>query len=88
MTASEAKEFLRIHFNYLKEKWKPHPDYNVLEAIKFAKWAIEKQIPKKTIKIDGNWYCPKCNNSFGRDDWKSKYCGLCGQLLDWSGRRR
>ena len=36
MTANKAKEFLLIHFEYLKNSWKPHPDYNVLEAIKFA----------------------------------------------------
>lgn len=50
MTANKAKEFLLIHFKYLKESWKPHPDYNVLEAIRFAISAIEKQIPKKVKK--------------------------------------
>ena len=47
MTAKKAIEFLRMHFEYLKERWKPHPDYNVLEAIRFAISALEKQIPKK-----------------------------------------
>lgn len=61
MTASEAIEFLRIHFEYLKERWKPHPDYNVLEAIRFAISAIEKQIPKKPVRdgcfdSEGIWH--------------------------------
>ena len=42
MTAKKAIEFLRIHFEYLKERWKPYPDYNVLEAIRFAISADEK----------------------------------------------
>ena len=44
MTAKKAIEFLRMHFEYLKERWKPHPDYNVLEAIRFAISALEKQL--------------------------------------------
>lgn len=56
MTAKKAIEFLRMHFEYLKERWKPYPDYNVLEAIRFAISAIEKQIPKKPNKtIDSSW---------------------------------
>ena len=69
MTAKKAIEFLRIHFEYLKERWKPYPDYNVLEAIRFAISAIEKQIPKKPNKtIDSSWgikkevhTCPVCD---------------------------
>ena len=94
MTASEAKEFLRIHFEYLKEAWKPHPDYNVLEAIKFAKWAIEKQIPKKPTLIDyekyidvidnarflrGAYWCPNCKHVVR----SGSFCNDCGQALDW-----
>lgn len=54
--------------------------------------ALEKQIPKKPIKIERQPYfrkhysksftCPKCNNSIlgtGRP-----YCAFCGQALDWS----
>lgn len=52
MTSYKAKKFLLIHFEYLKKSWKPYPDYNVLEAIRFAISAIEKQIPKK-VKNSG-----------------------------------
>lgn len=48
MTAEKAIEFLRIHFEYLKERWKPYPDYNVLEAIRFAISALEKTDTEET----------------------------------------
>lgn len=84
MTASEAIEFLRIHFEYIKERWKPHPDYNVLEAIRFAISAIEKQIPKKPDFTEDKEFalCPCCNGNGLAD--KQKYCDNCGQKLDWS----
>ena len=84
MTASEAIEFLRMHFEYLKERWKPHPDYNVLEAIRFAISAIEKQIPKKPDFTEDKEFalCPCCNGK-GLFD-KQKYCDNCGQKIDWS----
>lgn len=84
MTASEAIEFLRIHFEYLKERWKPHPDYNVLEAIRFAISAIEKQIPKKPDFTEDKEFalCPCCNGNGLAD--KQEYCDNCGQKLDWS----
>lgn len=84
MTASEAIEFLRMHFEYLKERWKPHPDYNVLEAIRFAISAIEKQIPKKPDFTEDKEFalCPCCNGNGLAD--KQKYCDNCGQKLDWS----
>ena len=47
--------------------------------------ALEKQIPKKVIfqsGFKGLRYCPCCNVRF--IDWGMKYCGECGQALDWS----
>lgn len=94
MTANKAKEFLLIHFEYLKNSWKPHPDYNVLEAIKFAISAIEKQIPKKPTPIDYEKYinvidnasflrdaywCPNCKHVVRSDS----FCNDCGQALNW-----
>lgn len=92
MKASEAIEFLQMHFEYLKERWKPYPDYNVLEAIRFAISAIEKQIPKKVQlrhvrKFDGfdDGECPTCGQSVSRDcDGTDNFCPDCGQKLDWS----
>ena len=94
MKASEAIEFLRMHFEYLKERWKPYPDYNVLEAIRFAISAIEKQIPKKPTPIDyekyidvidnarflrGAYWCPNCKHVVK----SGSFCSDCGQKLDW-----
>jgi len=49
--------------------------------------ALEKQIPKKVVmqEIKGDIelrYCPCCNVRF--IGWGMKYCGECGQALDWS----
>lgn len=84
MTAKKAIEFLRMHFEYLKERWKPYPDYNVLEAIRFAISALEKQIPKKPDFTEDKEFalCPCCNGK-GLFN-KQKYCDNCGQKLDWS----
>ncbi len=51
------------------------------------KEAVEKQIPKKPIEkefvedVNLN-YCPCCNVRF--IGWGMKFCGECGQALDWS----
>ena len=53
--------------------------------------ALEKQIPKKPIKISedynvesGEWVadyeCPSCGNPYADDS----FCSCCGQALDWS----
>ena len=52
-----------------------------------VKSALEKQIPKKPIEkefvedVSLN-YCPCCNVRF--IGWGMKFCGECGQALDWS----
>lgn len=94
MTSCKAKEFLLIHFGYLKKSWKPYPDYNVLEAIRLAISAIEKQIPKKPMPIDYEKYidvidnarflrvaywCPNCKHVVK----SGSFCSNCGQKLDW-----
>lgn len=96
MTAKKAIEFLRMHFEYLKERWKPYPDYNVLEAIRFAISAIEKQIPKKPIMkqyfedLEEEYLCcPTCGEILTDRipaDNKTFYfhCMNCGQKFDWS----
>lgn len=47
---------------------------------------IEKQIPKEVVtrKIDEDIkldFCPRCNVRFIKSGMK--YCGECGQALDW-----
>lgn len=67
-------------------------EMNVVDNILFRFWqmgwleALEKQIPKKVVtrKIDEDielHYCPRCNVRFIRSGMK--YCGKCGQALDW-----
>ena len=41
MTENEAIEKLKQHFEYLKHAWKPHPDYETMDAIGYAISALE-----------------------------------------------
>lgn len=36
MTENEAKEILAIHYEFLRESWKPYPDRKVLDAIRIS----------------------------------------------------
>ena len=65
------------------------PSARHLEAMRLAKEALEKQIPKKPIPTmeeqdDGtkalSFKCPACNEFLFIGDW----CWYCGQRLDWS----
>ena len=52
------------------------------------KEAVEKQIPKKALDIEGDYTalygsCPNCKNIVC-DNEDYKYCNECGQALDWS----
>lgn len=61
-----------------------------IEALSKAVEAIEKQIPKKPLHMHKNYYYPVCKE----DGWIlwddaipndiDKYCGKCGQAIDWS----
>lgn len=78
MTANRAKEFLLKHFQFLKEMWKPHPDYNVLESIKIAISAIEKQIPRRPVKGEPYYWVDsvKMQGRY-RDVRKKAYQTIC-----------
>lgn len=61
MTESEVIKKLKQHFEYLKHAWKPHPDYETMDAIGYAIYALEKQIPKKPVHdgcfdSEGMWH--------------------------------
>ena len=82
MTFEEVK---RIRLNPTAE------DVDNQELHKMIDLAIEKQIPKKPIKVSedyqiesGRWVvdyeCPSCGNPYADDS----YCSCCGQALDWS----
>ena len=58
-------------------------------ALALAIEALEKQIPNKPLHMHKNYYCPICKE----DGWMlwddaipndmDKYCGICGQAIDW-----
>ena len=41
MTENEVIKKLKQHFEYLKHAWKPHPDYETMDAIGYAISALE-----------------------------------------------
>ena len=96
MTESEAIKKLRQHFEYLKHAWKPHPDYETMDAIGYAIQALEKQIPKKPIMkpyyddMEEEYLCcPTCGEILtDRIPMDNKdfyfHCLNCGQKFDWS----
>jgi glycosyltransferase involved in cell wall biosynthesis len=49
----------------------------------FIKNALEKQIPKKPIRV-GYCICPNCNEELYTEVYDPSYCENCGQALDWS----
>lgn len=85
---------LEKHYDFLKRAWKPYPDPNVLDAIRIAISALEKQMPKKQdLEGDGyadgklvydTWICPGCRKEYELDYDEYKYCPECGQAIDWS----
>ena len=81
MTNQEALKLLNdMEF---AEKYQGKQEYT--DMLLLCKKALEKQIPKKPLpenKYYGNGKCPNCNAVFL--DKSTKYCGNCGQALDWS----
>lgn len=86
----EVKQTIEI-LEELKEREDCGCDLEMqVESEKIKLEALEKQIPKKVIKteyrnIKGNYLtsCPNCRSQLF-DFEKTKYCGECGQKLDWS----
>ena len=58
------------------------------EALKIAKEALEKQIPKKVEFIDddhgGRLRCTACYATVKCYNQYAPHCPICGQRLDWS----
>ena len=53
--------------------------------------AFNKQIPKKPRVNDDDWLCCRsCGETFSLTNGlnkRNKYCGNCGQALDWSDNK-
>ena len=54
MTENEAIKKLKQHFEYLKHAWKPHPDYETMDAIGYAISALEtiKKLSDRNMTIE------------------------------------
>ena len=86
MTYEEAIK----HFKSLQKRYTKEHNGRMCEKVNLALEALEKQIPKKPLHIHKNYYCPICKE----DGWMlwddaipndmDKYCGKCGQAIDWS----
>lgn len=78
MTFEEVK---RIRENPTAE------DVDNAELHKMIDLAIEKQTPKKPRTNGDNWFCCRnCGETFSLANTlhkRNKYCGECGQALDW-----
>ena len=86
-TRKEIDSLMTYHTFYakLKEKRLINEEQDVERVIS----ALEKQMPKKPIKIRGSYFgkgkggdCPNCKA--GVNSIEYKYCRICGQALDWS----
>ena len=84
MTPQEAIETMKIAI--AEAEWNYPMDYAV--AFENAISALEKQTPKKPRVNDDSWFCCRnCGETFSLANTvhrKNKYCGNCGQALDWS----
>lgn len=86
MTYEEAIK----HFRSLQKRYTTEHNGTMCEKVALALVAMEKQVPKKPLHMHKNYYCPICKE----DGWMlwddaipndmDKYCGKCGQAIDWS----
>ena len=62
------------------------------ECVMVIQELIDKETPKKPVyrqfmrntpQHEFRESCPNCNNVFDYDELGKKYCGNCGQKLDW-----
>ena len=78
----DAKEAIEILSDGTKD-WK-----EIFSAIAAAVGALKKQIPQKPIDIKGMNHkgaCPVCKSIL---DSRYTYCGDCGQMLEWKGKKQ
>ena len=86
MTYEEAIK----HFKSLQKRYTKEHNGRMCEKVNLALEALDKQIPKKPLHMNKNYYCPICKE----DGWMlwddaipndmDNYCGKCGQAIDWS----
>ena len=68
--------------------WDESIDYKLMSIdvdwLGKSKEALEKQIPKKPLFIDGDYDLPLCSECKNVVEDNEPYCSVCGQALDWS----
>ena len=87
----ELKEDRALYESDIVEAGDGTPDGGLMLAIDMTIEALKKQMPKEVViqKIDEDiefLYCPRCHVRFIR--MGMKYCGECGQALDWDDYKR
>lgn len=68
------------------------PEGDLMLALDMGIAALKKQIPENPISEERYYICPCCRGDLGVSDDDifvyelptPKYCGDCGQALDWS----
>ena len=93
MTTEKAIEYWKARYENTKyfddvhcdaSELREHKEY--VEALKETITALEKQVPKKIVRFNENFYtfytCPDCMKYFN-GMVKPRYCSGCGQALDW-----
>lgn len=71
MTIQEAFEIIKNEM--------PYESGVINKALSMVENAVEKQIPKKPVKVRYEIVCPTCKTLVG----SSPYCRYCGQALDF-----
>lgn len=70
MTENETKEILAIHYEFLRESWKPYPDRKVLDALRIAISSIDKIQQYRTIGTVEQLKDMKQNYAEALSDWR------------------
>lgn len=86
MTKSESLEKVNeLHSKIVRSSFAENVTESEMLAFIECKKALEKQIPKKYMRKNGNYNCPICNYPvMSVCTRKKKYCDNCGQAIDWS----
>lgn len=92
MTENEAKEILAIHYEFLRESWKPYPGRKVLDAIRVAISSIDKIQQYRAIgtveecrEARERQKGKKPNITIGQtEEDKLACCPVCEGNLDWT----
>ena len=86
MNKREHEENISILKSIIPEYEMRNKTFGV-KALRDAISALEKQIPKKPIEEQGISprcpYCESANYLTNEDEEDNKFCGNCGQAIDW-----